>query len=71
MVSADTIRVGDTVRDRQLWLEWAVVARDEQGQLQIERNEVVAVAGLWDLELVPPEPRRTRPGKTHSRSECP
>ena len=69
MVSADTIRVGDTVRDRQLWLEWAVVARDEQGQLQIERNEVVAVAGLWDLELVRTATRSTRATKAQSPEE--
>ena len=56
MVSGDTIKPGDTVRDRKLGQIWTVVGHDADGNLQIECNGVIATASLWDPNRASPAP---------------
>lgn len=60
MVSGDTFKPGDTVRDKKLGQIWTVVSNDGEGTLRIEGNGVVASASFWDLEPWPPSPPPSR-----------
>jgi hypothetical protein len=56
MVTATTLRPGDTVRDKQLGLRWEVIAYEGDGMMQIERNGVTTSVSMWELELITSRP---------------
>ena len=57
MISAINIGIGTLVKHQVLGQVWAIMAKDDDGTLHLERNGVSATASIWDVEVLTVEAR--------------